>query len=66
MPHFMIVLILYINILNLSWKKKMSSMEEYGAFNICFCGEIKCLDIRFIWRYVGNRDNLMMCLILKC
>ena len=32
MPHFMIVLILYINLLNLSWDKK-SSFEEYGAFN---------------------------------
>ena len=34
MPHFMIVLILYINLLNLSWIKKVSIFEEYGAFNI--------------------------------
>ena len=33
MSHFMIVLILYINLLNLSWIKKMSIFEEYGAFN---------------------------------
>ena len=31
MPHFMIILILYINLLNLSWIK-MSIFEEYGAF----------------------------------
>ena len=31
----MIVLILYINLLNLFWIKiKMSIFEEYGAFNI--------------------------------
>ena len=30
MPHFMIVLILYINLLNLSWIKKMSDFEGYG------------------------------------
>ena len=34
MPYFMIVLISYINLWNLSWiKKKMSTFEEYGAFN---------------------------------
>ena len=32
MPHFVIVLILYINLLNFSWIKKMSIFEEYGAF----------------------------------
>ena len=33
MPHFMIVLILYINLFNLSRiKKKMSFLEEYGDF----------------------------------
>ena len=31
-PHFMIVLILYINLLNLSMIKKMSIFEEYRAF----------------------------------
>ena len=31
MPHFMIILILYINLPNLSWIK-MSSLDEYGAF----------------------------------
>ena len=31
MPHFMIVLLLYINLLNISWIK-MSSFEEHGAF----------------------------------
>ena len=34
MPHFMIVLILYVNLLNLSWIKKMSIFEEYGTFNL--------------------------------
>ena len=33
MPHFMILLILYINLLNLSRIKQMSIFEEYGAFN---------------------------------
>ena len=33
MPHFMIILIPYNNLLNLSWIK-MSIFEEYGAFNI--------------------------------
>ena len=33
MPHFMFVLKLHINLLNLSWKK-MSIFEEFGAFNI--------------------------------
>ena len=34
MPHFMIVLILYINLFNLSRiRKKMSIFEEYEAFN---------------------------------
>ena len=33
MPHFIIVLILYINLLNFSWiKQKRSILEEYGAF----------------------------------
>ena len=32
MPHFMIVLTLYINLLNPSWIK-MSIFVEYGAFN---------------------------------
>ena len=32
MPHFMIIFIPYINLLNLSWIKKMSIFEEYGAF----------------------------------
>ena len=32
MPHFMILLILYINLLNLSWIKKCLFFEEYGAF----------------------------------
>ena len=32
MPHLMTVLVLYINLLNLSWIKKMSIFEEYGAF----------------------------------
>ena len=34
MPHFMIVLIPYINLLiNLSWKIKCLMFEEYGAYN---------------------------------
>ena len=32
MPHFMIVLITYINLLNLFLDNKMSIFEEYGAF----------------------------------
>ena len=32
MPYFMIVLIPYINLLNLSWIK-ISIFEDYGAFN---------------------------------
>ena len=32
MPDFMIVLILYINLLNVSWIKKCPIFEEYGAF----------------------------------
>ena len=36
MPYFMIVFILYINLLNLSWIKKKSIFEEYGAFYIFF------------------------------
>ena len=35
MPHFMIVLKPYINLLNFSWiKKKMSIFVEYGAFKV--------------------------------
>ena len=33
MPQFMIILIPCTNLLNLSWIKKMSIFEEYGAFN---------------------------------
>ena len=33
MPHFLIVLMLYINLLNISWIK-MSIFVEYGAFNL--------------------------------
>ena len=33
MPNVMIALIAYINLLNLSWIKKMSIFEEYGVFN---------------------------------
>ena len=40
MPHFMIVLILYISLLNLSWTK-MSIFEEYGAFNMSTCNSWK-------------------------
>ena len=36
MPQFMIVLILYINLLNRSWIQQMLIFEEYEAFNICF------------------------------
>ena len=32
MPHFIIVFVLYIKLLNLSWIK-MSIFEEYEAFN---------------------------------
>ena len=43
MPHFMIVLIPVINLLNLSWIKESVCFEEYGAFKryfvtcMCFC-----------------------------
>ena len=33
MPHFMIVFILYLNLLNHSWTKNVY-FEEYGAFDI--------------------------------
>ena len=36
MPHFMIVLIPYINLVNLS-RIKMSIFEEYEAFNKTMC-----------------------------
>ena len=32
MTHFMIVLILFINLINLSWIKKISIFEEYEVF----------------------------------
>ena len=33
MPHFIILLMPYLNLLNLSWiKKKHTIFEEYGAF----------------------------------
>ena len=32
MLHFMTLSILYINLLNISWIKKISTFEEYGAF----------------------------------
>ena len=34
MPQFMIIFIPYINLLNLSWIKKMSIFEEYGPFKM--------------------------------
>ena len=34
MPHFMVVLIPYINLLNLSWIIKCLFFEEYGALKI--------------------------------
>ena len=44
-PRFMIVFILYINLVKLSWIKK-SNFEEYGAFNM---------------RYNQFRDNFKKC-----
>ena len=32
MPHFKILLILYIDLLNISWVKKNVYSEEYGSF----------------------------------
>ena len=45
MSHFMIVSILYINVLNLSWKKKMCIFEEYRAFKYIYSFQIdlKCI-----------------------
>ena len=44
MPHFMIVLIPYINLLNLSWintnKKHVFFFEEYGAFKAIMMGKL--------------------------
>ena len=34
MPHFMIVLILYINLLTFSWIKSYLFFDEYGVFNL--------------------------------
>ena len=48
MPYFMIVLISYINLLILSWIKKMSIFEEYGAFNANSVGpdlNLQCLQV---------------------
>ena len=57
MPHFFIGLILYVNILNLSWIT-MFSFEEYGAFK-----ELKLLQaafylfILFIFFFLFNRES---------
>ena len=37
MPHFMILLITYINLLNFFLDNKMSIFEEYGAFKAGMC-----------------------------
>ena len=60
MPHFMIVLIPYINLLNLSWIKKMSIFEEYGAFNSMVYSEIiSCIrKMRVVW--VNAQDNFII------
>ena len=43
MAYFMIALILYKNLSNFFWIKKMSIFEEYGAFNMCkYLGQIRC------------------------
>ena len=47
MPHFMIVLIPYINLLNLSWIIKCLFFEEYGA-------------IKEIWFGIANGQILSM------
>ena len=38
MPHFMIILLLYVNLLNLSWIKNVS--EEYAAFKAKQCKKL--------------------------
>ena len=47
MPHFIIVLILYINLFNLSWIKKNAIFEEHGAFNLLLAGR-KSATRRFV------------------
>ena len=45
MPHSMIVLITYINLLILSGRKKMSIFEDYGAFNAACINMLKFSEI---------------------
>ena len=51
MPHFMIVLMLYINLLSLSWIK-ISIFEEYGAFNLLYCFYVSCLMYKYVLMYL--------------
>ena len=48
MPHFMIKLIPYINLLNLSLIKIMSIFEEYGAFKDIHHIPLLCVIIQYI------------------
>ena len=48
MPHFMIVLILHINLLNISWIIKCLLFKEYGAFNT---NSVDRVLWRLIWVY---------------
>ena len=58
MPHFMIILIQYINLLNLSWIK-MSIFEEYGTFKIYTCTQ--CLSAINVYKI--TKPTLLLLII---
>ena len=57
LPHFMIILILYINLLNLSWIKKMSNYEEW-SFKI-WSGRLNILDLHFnsLYHFINTAEQ---------
>ena len=58
MPHLMIALILYINLLNLSWIK-MSIFEEYGAFvrSILNCLHYENTSVQQYWLFYHQKNE---------
>ena len=68
MPHFMILSIPYINLLNLSWIKKKSVFEEYGAFNDVDIKvspkEMICMNCQILFSR-KNIKNISKCCLLK-
>ena len=50
MPHFMLGLVLYINLLNFSWIK-MSIFKERGAFKNTYLYDMLCLNLVYtrVW-----------------